>query len=1378
MQLEMNSKSIARRWSIRVAWLALAVGCNIIGCKDNDHISAPVRSVEGVNGFVADDAGASGGTEVCGDGVVSGIEQCDPPSPGHCSDYCDLIGSEICGDAARRGAEECDDGNSESLDGCSGACRIEACGNGRVDPGETCDRSDATCSASCWTLASGSPGCGNATLEPNEECDDGNSQSGDGCSAGCLRESCGNARLDQGPSVLGAPSQEACDPPEVGYCDADCQLMACGDGRQASTEGCDDGNTTSLDGCSSSCVSEVCGDGLVNQSPGQEQCEPAGTDVCDMSCRRIECGNGAPAQAGEQCDDGNRVGGDGCDTECRSERCGNDRLDANEDCEPPSSERCDASCRSVRVECGDTFKQAGEECDDGNAAFGDGCSPTCLLERCGNGRIESPRESCEPPGTPGCGIRCRRPICGDGVLDDLAGEACEDGNLDAGDGCSPTCRFEVCGNGVLDLGEQCDPPGSAECGSGCLITIQGSGGPLGSSLPAGASSFQLNNPSFERSLEPWVLTRVAPAIVQFSPVDVRSAPSSGSAHLSTYQQETVTSGNLRSTAVVDLAASAQARRANLSQCVRTQAGASYHLSVSAFVPGYEVTPVSLGLGARFYPGSDCAGTMLSGVRGSSVLRGGEQWVVSRLPPQSPVASNESTFDTPDGASSMRIWIELSQEPLDTPSSVLVDRVELVRTTAAPRCGDGIPESPEECEPSVTPGCSSSCQLPVVCGDGLGAPAECAAGSCPQDCGLRPQVCGDGVVAAPEECEPPGLGTCRANCTRHRTECGDGRVEGQETCDPPNGASCSLDCRSIQCGNGVVEAPEDCEPPLTRDCSRHCRSFENQAATCGDGLLQGDEQCDPPNPDTWCSSSCKRRSPTLACGDGVVDRDLGEQCDPPGFDADCAADCRRPVCGDGQVGGGELCDPPDGEACGADCQLLGEVLGCQACLAETCSGPSAEDDLFSACFGLDGVALAGPAKNAPLRQLCAGAVECMRQTGCAAETLGAARPNPAACYCGKSVLTGAPLSTNRLRACRDGVAPADGPCRVAFERAAESVLPSLVLAALDTQFSNAALSAAVELMTECGHTSDGCEEACSATSECGNGVVEPGELCDPLLDRRCAPVCAILPCGNGVVDVTWPDGYAKPEGWYPESCDVLDPYTKEYCDNTCHLIVTCGDGDINPSVEACDPGRPQADWSECCQPDSVGYDNSRQLLGCDRDGSGKIDKDEQCQVPSICGNGRREGIEECDDPLSPATCSSDCKAVDACTECTRTQCASAHRGCFEAAEPSIRAGCGQVLECINASQCAKDDAYQVCLCGSVPFGPCLQTGGNGACEDVFTRNLPRCIDGAGNVDLACVQQDIKNPVYPTGAAAQVVDCRQHFCATECNYWAYPTAPIDE
>jgi cysteine-rich repeat protein len=65
--------------------------------------------------------------------------------------------------------------------------------------------------------------CGNGTIEPDEQCDDGNTISGDGCSAICITEFCGDGILQ---AVLG--------------------------------EQCDEGNTVSGDGCSATCQLESC----------------------------------------------------------------------------------------------------------------------------------------------------------------------------------------------------------------------------------------------------------------------------------------------------------------------------------------------------------------------------------------------------------------------------------------------------------------------------------------------------------------------------------------------------------------------------------------------------------------------------------------------------------------------------------------------------------------------------------------------------------------------------------------------------------------------------------------------------------------------------------------------------------------------------------------------------------------------------------------------------------------------------------------------------------------------------------------------------------------------------------------------------------------
>jgi cysteine-rich repeat protein len=127
-------------------------------------------------------------------------------------------------------------------------------------------------------------------------------------------------------------------------------IALCGDGAVTGDETCDDGNTVSDDGCSSTCRHEYCGDG----EPGPyEQCDDGNTvdgDGCDASCEREFCGDGITNDAVETCDDGNTVADDGCGPTCLVEGCG------------------------------DGVVNGAEWCDDGNTVSSDGCAEDCTLE--------------------------------------------------------------------------------------------------------------------------------------------------------------------------------------------------------------------------------------------------------------------------------------------------------------------------------------------------------------------------------------------------------------------------------------------------------------------------------------------------------------------------------------------------------------------------------------------------------------------------------------------------------------------------------------------------------------------------------------------------------------------------------------------------------------------------------------------------------------------------------------------------------------------------------------------------------------------------------------------------------------------------------------
>lgn len=207
-------------------------------------------------------------------------------------------------------------------------------------------------------------GCGDGIVQVQEACDDGNSVSGDGCSA-----SCGALEQD-----FACPSPgEAC-----------VTTVACGDGQVTGNELCDDGNQAPDDGCSANCrtvepgwsclvpglrcEASACGDGTV---AGFEECDFAGStvgcteckiddghDCDDLGCEPVVCGDDY-VERGEQCEDGNMRPFDGC-FNCRLE--------------PICS---DGVCQSA---CGDGQRFEDEECDDGNSRNGDGCSFTCKIE--------------------------------------------------------------------------------------------------------------------------------------------------------------------------------------------------------------------------------------------------------------------------------------------------------------------------------------------------------------------------------------------------------------------------------------------------------------------------------------------------------------------------------------------------------------------------------------------------------------------------------------------------------------------------------------------------------------------------------------------------------------------------------------------------------------------------------------------------------------------------------------------------------------------------------------------------------------------------------------------------------------------------------------
>jgi cysteine-rich repeat protein len=292
----------------------------------------------------------------------------------------------ICGDGFLQEKEDCDDGDTDNGDGCDDQCHIEAQGT-----------------------------CGNGIIEaPNENCDDGNLNDGDGCGSDCRIEVPDNC--DNGISEPG----EECDQPG-GNCLPNC------------TVGC--GNNPSfdrrvIDDASFHCYLAI--DDNVNWIDANADCATRGGHLATISSfeENTTVGSINVGQVwlglNDQGTEGRFIWDDGeplAFSRFRAHEPNN--FSADEDCiELDGGEWNDQNCliqtnayvcEFEAVECGNSFLEEGEACDDGNLSDGDGCGSDCQVEN--------------------------NPNCGDGIR--FASEECDDGNAFDGDGCDSNCDLEA-----------------------------------------------------------------------------------------------------------------------------------------------------------------------------------------------------------------------------------------------------------------------------------------------------------------------------------------------------------------------------------------------------------------------------------------------------------------------------------------------------------------------------------------------------------------------------------------------------------------------------------------------------------------------------------------------------------------------------------------------------------------------------------------------------------------------------------------------------------------------------------------------------------------------------------------------------------------------
>jgi len=257
----------------------------------------------------------------------------------------------------------CNDGNPCTADSCApgAGCQfvptIAAC-----DDGNACTSGDACSKGQCLgpnvvscdddnvctkDFCSPLTGCGHSPLPG--PCEDGTE-----CSVG---DTCQNGVCVAGPPL-------ACD--DKNSCTVDVCDPKLGCVYKAFVGGCDDANPCTIGDV---CQGTVCTPGLPKDCDDDNVCT---TDACDPvklcvnAPKAGACDDGNACTTGESCQTGTCKGGAPVD-------CDDGKPCTTDSCDPA------IGCSHVDFVpcCGNSILEAGEECDDGNVVGGDGCEPDC-----------------------------------------------------------------------------------------------------------------------------------------------------------------------------------------------------------------------------------------------------------------------------------------------------------------------------------------------------------------------------------------------------------------------------------------------------------------------------------------------------------------------------------------------------------------------------------------------------------------------------------------------------------------------------------------------------------------------------------------------------------------------------------------------------------------------------------------------------------------------------------------------------------------------------------------------------------------------------------------------------------------------------------------
>ena len=270
----------------RLALCGVIASLSLVACDgetmgtDGGMIDATPPTDSGGGG---DCAGMADGT-ACGTGMVCVAEVCVTAG---------------CGDGLVTGAEECDDGNTDAFDGCEPDCTFTCEADAACDDGLSCN-GDETCGATTHVCEPGtaadpgtacSTGTGpagvcrappagatwvdaggvNGVVDGAEDCDDMNETPGDGCETDCTFSCVADEDCDD---FLNCTGTETCDT-TTHVCQAGTALD-CADGDDCTDDRCDD----TVGGCINP-LTDADMDGFASDSLGAcgTDCDDARADV-------------------------------------------------------------------------------------------------------------------------------------------------------------------------------------------------------------------------------------------------------------------------------------------------------------------------------------------------------------------------------------------------------------------------------------------------------------------------------------------------------------------------------------------------------------------------------------------------------------------------------------------------------------------------------------------------------------------------------------------------------------------------------------------------------------------------------------------------------------------------------------------------------------------------------------------------------------------------------------------------------------------------------------------------------------------------------------------------------------------------------------------